>query len=194
MPAGGDVGLAALLVGRHEHVGGDLGHAGGVVDDAGVGVALDVVDVGLVDRPGVDLALGAVVGVVDRAVVEAEDLGGPVEVAAVEPRLLGGLEGVLGGVGDEGVEGRLQRLGRRRRRRCRWRRRGRRRWWPPSRAASSLSRRAAARSWWSVSASSSVVVGAGRAEQRAGQQRRPTSRRGSRWRHVGSPAEGPVTR
>ena len=105
--------LAALLVGRHEHVGGDLGHAGGVVDDAGGGVALDVVDVGLVERPGVDLALRPVVGVVDRAIVEAEGLGGPVQDTGVEPGLLGGREGVVGGVGDEGVDGRLQRLGRR---------------------------------------------------------------------------------
>ena len=81
VPAGGDVGLAALLVGGHEHLGGDLGHARGVVDDAGLGVALDVVDVGLVERPGVDLALGPVIGVVDRAIVEAEGLGG-----AVQPR------------------------------------------------------------------------------------------------------------
>ena len=44
-----------------------------------VGVALDVVDVGLVERPGVDLALGPVVGVVDRAIVEAEGLGGAVQ-------------------------------------------------------------------------------------------------------------------
>ena len=70
-----------------------------------VGVALDVVDVGLVERPGVDLALGPVVGVVDRAVVEAEGLGGAVQHAAVEPRLLGGVERGVGGVGDEGVEG-----------------------------------------------------------------------------------------
>src|SRR3546814_4724376 len=89
MPAGGDVRLAALLVGGHEHIGGDLRHPGGVVDDAGGLVALDVVDVGLVEGPGVDLALGAAVRRVDRPVVEAERLGRTVEIATVEPGLLG---------------------------------------------------------------------------------------------------------
>ena len=107
VPAGGDVGLAALLVAATIAVGGDLGEAGGVVDDAGVRVALDVVDVGLVHRPGVDLALGPVVGVVDRAVVEAEGLGRAVVVAGGQPLLLGGLEGGVGRVGDEGVDGLL---------------------------------------------------------------------------------------
>ena len=79
-----------------------------------VGVALDVVDVGLVERPGVDLALRPVVGVVDRAIVEAEDLGGSVQLAAGEPASLAACEGGLGGVGDEGVDGRLQLRGRRR--------------------------------------------------------------------------------
>ena len=116
VPTGRDVRLATLFVGLDDDVGGDLGVAGGVVDDAGRGVALDVVDVGLVHRPGVDLALGSVVGVVDRAVVEPERLGRAVVVAGGEPRVLGGRKGRVGRVGEEGLDRGLH-LGRRRDRR-----------------------------------------------------------------------------
>ena len=75
-------------------------------------VALDVVDVGLVERPGVDLTLRAGLLVVDRPAVEAERLGEAVVVAGGQPCLLGGLQRLLGRVGDEGLEGRGQ-LGRR---------------------------------------------------------------------------------
>ena len=77
-----------------------------------VGIALDVVDVRLVEGPGVDLALRPVVGVVDRAIVEAEGLGGSVHLAAREPGVLGRLEGLLGRVGDERLDGGLQLGGR----------------------------------------------------------------------------------
>ena len=50
------------------------------------GVALDVVDVRLVERPGVDQALGPGLLVVDRAAVEAERLGRPVVVAGRRAR------------------------------------------------------------------------------------------------------------
>ena len=112
VPPRGDVGLATLFVGRHEHVGGDLGHARHVVHDPGFGVAVDVVDVRLIEGPGVDLAFGPVLGVVDRAIVEAEGFGGSVQEPAVEPGLLGGLEGLVGRTGHEGVDARLQRLDR----------------------------------------------------------------------------------
>ena len=112
VPTGRDVRLATLFVGLDDDVDGDVGVAGGVVDDAGRRVAIDVVDVRLVHRPGVDLALGSVGGVVDRAVVEPERLGRAVVVASGEPRLLGGGEGRVGRVGEEGVDRSLH-LGRR---------------------------------------------------------------------------------
>ena len=129
MPAGRDVGLAALLVGLDEDVGGDLGVAGGVVDDAGRRVAVDVVDVGLVHRPRVDLTLGAVVGVVDRAVVEAERLGRAVVVAGGEPRVLGGGEGRVGRVGEERRRSRSASRSPMRSPPRSWRGPDRRRWW-----------------------------------------------------------------
>ena len=113
VPAGGDVGLAARLVERRQQLGIDRGVGGRVVDDARLGIALDVVDVGLVHRPGVDEALGPVLLVVDRSTVEAERLGEPVVVAGVEPGLLGRLERGVAGSGHEGVDRLVHR-----RRRC----------------------------------------------------------------------------
>jgi hypothetical protein len=75
-----------------------------VVDDAGVGVVGDVIDVGLVERPRVELALGSVLGVVDRAVVEPERLGLAVRLARGEPRLLRRLLRLRGRIRDERVE------------------------------------------------------------------------------------------
>ena len=154
-----------------------------------VGVALDVVDVGLVERPGVDLTLRPVVGVVDRAVVEAEDLGGSVDLAAGEPGVLGRLEGRVGGVGDEGVDGGLQRRGRRRWSRRRRRRPGRRRWWRrparPRRRAPRWPRRR-------CRSSSDPSSGSSSSEQAATPRSEParttaTSRRVESVGHVGSP-------
>ena len=116
VPARGDVRLAALLVERREQLGVDRRVGVGVVDDAGRGVALDVVDVRLVERPGVDQTLGPVCLVVDRPAVEAERLGEPVVVAGRQPRLLGGLQGLVGRVGEERIDRRIE-LGRRLQRR-----------------------------------------------------------------------------
>ena len=144
VPTGGDVRLAALLVGLDDDVGGDLGVAGGVVDDAGRRVALDVVDVRLVHRPGVDLALGAVGGVVDRAVVEPERLGRAVVVAGGEPRVLGGAERRVGRVGDEGRRSRPASRWPMRSRPGSWRRPDRRTWWRRRASSSSVGPAAAA--------------------------------------------------
>src|ERR1044072_6790888 len=75
MPARRDVRLAAALVGFDDDVRRDLRVALRVVDDAGLRVADDVVDVGLVHRPRVDLALGAGLRIVDAAAGEATRLG-----------------------------------------------------------------------------------------------------------------------
>ena len=104
VPAGGDVGLAALLVERREQLGVDRRVGVGVVDDAGRRVALDVVDVGLVERPGVDQTFGSVSLVVDRTAVEAERLGQAVVVACRQPRLLGGLQRLVRRVGEERID------------------------------------------------------------------------------------------
>ena len=109
VPAGGDVRLAALLVERREQVGVDRRVGVRVVDDAGGGVALDVVDVRLVERPGVDQAFGPVGLVVDRTAVEAERLGRAVVVARRQPRLLGGFQGLVGRIGDERIDRRVER-------------------------------------------------------------------------------------
>ena len=101
MPTRRDVRLAPLLVGLDEHVRGDLRVSGGVADDAGRGVAIHVVDIRFVHRPGVDLTLRAVVGVVDRPIVEAERLGRDVVVAGREPRLLGRADGRFARIGEE---------------------------------------------------------------------------------------------
>ena len=104
VPARGDVRLAALLVGGHDDVRGDLRDATAVVDDACIGVARDVVDVRLVHRPGVDQPFGPVLRVVDRSAVEAKRLGDDVVVARGQPRLLGVLQPRRARGGDEGVD------------------------------------------------------------------------------------------
>ena len=63
----------------------------GIVDDAGARVALHVVDVTLIHRPGVELALRPV-GVVDGAAVESERFGFAVGDAGPLPGVLGGFE------------------------------------------------------------------------------------------------------
>ena len=112
MPTRGDVRFAALLVERGDQLGVDRRVGVGVVDDAGRRVALDVVDVDLVERPGVDQTFGAVLLVVDRTAVEAERLGQAVVVACRQPRLLGGFQRLVRRVGEERVDRRVQ-LGRR---------------------------------------------------------------------------------
>ncbi len=82
MPAGGDVLLAATLVLRREVLLADDELA--VADQPAARLALHAVDEGLVHRPGIDAALGALV-VVDRAAVEAEGLGLAVELAGGQP-------------------------------------------------------------------------------------------------------------
>ena len=82
-----------------------VGVLGGVVDDAGVLVAFDVVDVGLVHGPGVDEPFGPVGLVVDRTAVEAEGLGEPVVGASIEPRSSRRSERVVGRLGQEGADG-----------------------------------------------------------------------------------------
>ena len=104
--AGRHVGLAADLVEGEQGRGVERDAA--VVDDARGVVALDVVDVVLVEGPGVHGALGAVVGVVDGAVVEAVDLGHQVGLAAVEPGLAGRVHGLVARGGEEGVDGTVQ--------------------------------------------------------------------------------------
>ena len=112
VPAGGDVLLAAALV-QARQIGLRDQHLA-VVDDAAVGLALDVVDVGLVDRPGVDAALGTLV-VVDRATVEAKRLRLAVPLTCVEPRLARSAQAVGRGLRHEGPNGALQCFGLRQR-------------------------------------------------------------------------------
>lgn len=104
MPAGADVLFAAALVEPGQVGLGDLEL--GVVDQAGLGFALHVVHIGLVQRPGVDLAFGALV-VVDRAAVEAERLGLAIELARGQPRLARGGQAIGRGRGGEGLYGGL---------------------------------------------------------------------------------------
>ena len=110
--AGGDVGLAAVEVGGGQHGGVDGGEADGVVDDAGGGVAVDVVDVGLVHGPGVDAGLALVRRIVDGATVEPPRLGGAVRPARRDRRHPGGIERLLGRRRDERVDRAVQLAGR----------------------------------------------------------------------------------
>ena len=109
VPAGADVLFTAALVGLDQRGLGDL--EVGVVDHAGLGLAGHVVHIGLVQRPGVDLAFGALV-IVDRAAVEAEGFGLAVELARVQPGLAGFLQTFGGGCLDELGNGGLHVFGR----------------------------------------------------------------------------------
>ena len=105
-----DVLLAVELVDRREGLGGDL--LRGVVDDAGLGIVRDVVDVVFVERPRVEEALGTVVGIVDRAVVEPVHLGLEVRLARREPGLARRIQVGLARIGNERGELGVERLGR----------------------------------------------------------------------------------
>ena len=111
VPTRRDVGFAALLVERGHQLGVDRrDRSSGSLITPARRVAVDVVDVRLVERPGVDQALRAGLGVVDRPAVEAERLGRSVVVACREPRLLRRLQRHVGRVGDEGVDRRVELL------------------------------------------------------------------------------------
>ena len=75
-----------------------------VVDDAGVWRIGHTVHVRLMHGPGVDAAFRALV-VVDRAAVEAEGLCLTVELARVQPRLVGCLQRRLRRCGEEFADG-----------------------------------------------------------------------------------------
>ena len=109
VPAGADVLFTAALVGLGQRGLGDFEL--GVVDHAGLGLARHVVHIGLVQRPGVDLAFRTFF-VVDRAAIEAEGLGLPVELARVQPGLARLVQAFGRRGGDEGGDGGLQVLGR----------------------------------------------------------------------------------
>ena len=85
-----------------------VGYVSGSLTTPARRVAFDVVDVGLVERPGVDQALGAVFLVVDRPAVEPECFGEPVVVTGRQPGLLGGFQRLVGRIGQEGVDGHVQ--------------------------------------------------------------------------------------
>ena len=113
VPAGGDVCLAAFLVEGDDEVRVDFRVFVRHVDDAGRGIALNVVDVGLVYGPGVDQPFRTVFFVVDGTAIEPEHLGGTVVVPGAKPCALGRFEGCRVGIGQEGVYGRIHHLGRR---------------------------------------------------------------------------------
>ena len=104
MPAGGDVFFATALV-----LLGQVGLADlelGIVDKAGVGLAFDIVHIGLVHGPGIDLAFGAVL-VINRAAVEAEGFRLTVELTGIEPAFARGFQALFGGRRQEGGNGGL---------------------------------------------------------------------------------------
>ncbi len=108
MVAGGDIGLIILRVAVGDRLFGEL--EGRVADDAGLaagGVAFDVIDVGLVERPGVHAPLGPVLGI-DGSFVVAKGLGPAVRVAGVQPSDAGIDEVAGAGVGEERVDGFLE--------------------------------------------------------------------------------------
>ena len=82
MEAGGDVLLAPFFVQRRDQGGVDRRIRVRLIDDARVGLAVNVVDEVLVDRPGVDQAFDRL----DRTVVEAEGFGLHVRDAGDVPR------------------------------------------------------------------------------------------------------------
>ena len=108
MPAGGNVLLAAALVLRREVLFVDDELA--VVHQTCARFALHAVHKRFVHGPGVDAAFGAVV-VVDRATIEAEGLGLPVELACGQPGLACFGQGGCRGLRREGADGRLHGLG-----------------------------------------------------------------------------------
>ncbi|MNZ83894.1 hypothetical protein D3C78_1026350 [compost metagenome] len=109
VPAGGDVFLAVLLVQFGQRLGRDGLLA--VVDDAGLGIALHIVHVGLVHGPGIDPAFGSVL-VVDGAVVKAESFGLAVDIARLQPGLARRGQRLGAGLGQQPRDGLLHGLGR----------------------------------------------------------------------------------
>ncbi len=104
MPPGRDVGLATLFIQRDEEIGIDRRILVGEVDDPAGLRPVDVVDVGLVQRPGIDEALDAVLIVVYGPAIEPESLSGPVVVPGGEPCLFGCSQGLIAGIFDEGID------------------------------------------------------------------------------------------
>ena len=70
--ASGDVCLATLLIEGFK--GRSVDGLAGVIDDPGVGIIYDIVDVLFIKRPRVEQAFRSVSGVVDGTIVEAKDL------------------------------------------------------------------------------------------------------------------------
>ena len=95
VPAGRHLVLVADLVAADDRV--DRHRRRRVVDEAGVGLALDIVDERLVERPGVDAALDRL----DRAVIEAERLGDEIGRPRRDPGTAGRGKSRVGGVGEE---------------------------------------------------------------------------------------------
>src|SRR5581483_9598414 len=96
VPAGGDVALVAHLVALVD--GEERDRDGRVVDDAGVRLAGDVVEEGLVERPGIEAALD----VLDRAVIEAEGFRDEIGRAGGDPGRARRGELLSGRIGEEG--------------------------------------------------------------------------------------------
>ncbi len=88
------------------HLRGDLGKVLRVVDDAAHRVGGGVVDEALVDGPLVHAALR----LIDRAPVEAAVFRFAVGRSRGQPRLLRGRQAVGGRIGDERIDGHLQRV------------------------------------------------------------------------------------
>ncbi len=107
MVADADVLLRAGLVQGEQQLGRNFGVFGHVVDDARLRCALDVIDVGLIQRPGVDQALRPVL-VINRPAVETKNLGLPIRLARGQPGVLGRLLRLGRGVGHEGLQRGLQ--------------------------------------------------------------------------------------
>ncbi len=122
MVAGGDVGFGAgQFVQAGQQLAGDLADVDLVFadlyflvgDDVGGGagvaqgmlvVALDVIDQAFVQRPGVQLAFP----VIDHRVAETEDFRLHVGHAGCQPGFFGRLQGCVGRLGEQGVDGFLK--------------------------------------------------------------------------------------
>ena len=78
-----------------------------IIDQARIGLALDIVDIGFVHGPGIDGAFDLFNG----AVIETEGFGFQIGGTGCNPGGAGGLQRVVGRGGQESIDGRGKSLG-----------------------------------------------------------------------------------